>query len=181
MTLYGPWKANDWSESTTRSQFRKDQFTWHGDLDAYACPADHLRKRVGCHTRVGSGGREVVEWQYRGDAHTGQACPLRGQCSTSPGEAKEGTTNDAPPQPSGRRVAAEVASRRVPLRLPWLQWLFFLDSAHMYSIVDDISYHCHHLEPVRGHSHDAGCRHLRTTGSEPHPCVAPTGPGQWDC
>jgi hypothetical protein len=34
VTLYGPWKANDWSEPQTGSHFRKDQFTWHGDLDA---------------------------------------------------------------------------------------------------------------------------------------------------
>lgn len=30
-----------------------------------------------------SGGREVVEWRYRGDASTCQACPLREQCTTS--------------------------------------------------------------------------------------------------
>ena len=31
----------------------------------------------------GSGGREVVEWTYRGDASTCQTCPLREQCTTS--------------------------------------------------------------------------------------------------
>jgi hypothetical protein len=82
-TLYGPWKANDWSEPKPRSRFSKDQFTWHGDLDAYECPAGHLLKRVSCHTRVCSGGREVREWQYRGEAQTCQACPLRQQCTTS--------------------------------------------------------------------------------------------------
>jgi hypothetical protein len=83
VTLYGPWKANDWSEPTTRSRFSKDHFTWHGDLDAYECPAGHLLKRVSCHTRVCSGGREVKEWQYRGEAKTCQACPLRQRCTTS--------------------------------------------------------------------------------------------------
>jgi hypothetical protein len=83
VTLYGPWKANDWSEPKPRSRFSKDQFTWHGNLDAYECPAGHLLKRVSCHTRVCSGGREVVEWQYRGEAQTCQACPLRQQCTTS--------------------------------------------------------------------------------------------------
>ena len=83
VTLYGPWKANDWSVPKTHSQFSKDRFTWHGDLDAYECPAGHLLKRVSCHTRLCSGGREVVEWQYRGKAQTCQACPLRQQCTTS--------------------------------------------------------------------------------------------------
>jgi transposase len=83
VTLYGPWKANDWSEPKRRPLFSKDRFEWHGDLDAYACPAGHLLKRVGCHTRMCSGGRKVVEWQYRGEAQTCQACPLRKQCTTS--------------------------------------------------------------------------------------------------
>jgi len=83
VTLYGPWKTNDWSEPKTRAQFSKERFTWHGDLDAYECPAGHLLKRVSGHTRRCSGGREVVEWQYRGAAQTCQACPLRQQCTTS--------------------------------------------------------------------------------------------------
>jgi hypothetical protein len=83
VTLYGPWQANDWSQPKTRAQFSKDQFKWHGDLDAYECPAGHLLKRVSGHTRRCSGGREVVEWQYRGEAQTCQACPLRQQCTTS--------------------------------------------------------------------------------------------------
>ena len=83
VTLYDPWKANDWSAPKTHPRFSKDQFKWHGDLDAYECPAGHLLKRVRCHTRLCSGGREVVEWQYRGEAQTCQACPLRQQCTTS--------------------------------------------------------------------------------------------------
>ncbi len=83
VTLYGPWQANDWSAPKSRSQFNKDCFTWHGDLDAYECPAGHLLKRVRCHIRRCSGGREVMEWQYLGEARTCQACPLRPQCTTS--------------------------------------------------------------------------------------------------
>ncbi|MEE9147142.1 MAG: IS1182 family transposase [Candidatus Tectomicrobia bacterium] len=81
--LYGPWKENDWSGPKTPKRFRKNCFTWHGDLDAYECPAGQFLGRSGCHTRVCSGGREVVEWTYRGDAQTCQACPLRQQCTTS--------------------------------------------------------------------------------------------------
>jgi transposase len=83
VTLYGPWKANDWSEPKTPSHFSKDEFKWHSDLDAYECPAGHLLKRVSCHKRPCSGGREVVTWQYRGEAQTCQACSLREQCTTS--------------------------------------------------------------------------------------------------
>ena len=85
--LSGPWKENDWSEPKTPAQLSKDHLTWRGDLDAYECPAGQFLGRSGCHTRVCSGGREVVEWTYRGDASTCQACPLRAQCTTS----KKGT------------------------------------------------------------------------------------------
>ncbi len=81
--LYGPWKENDWSGPKTPARFSKDRFTWHGDLDSYECPAGQFLKRSGYHTRVCSGGREVVEWTYRGDAQTCQACPLREKCTTS--------------------------------------------------------------------------------------------------
>ena len=83
VTLYGPWKENDWSQPKTPALFSKDRFTWHGDLEAYRCPAGQLLKRSGRHKRECSGGREVVEWTYRGDAKTCQACPLRAQCTTS--------------------------------------------------------------------------------------------------
>ena len=83
VTLYGPWKENDWSQPKTPALFSKDRFTWHGDLDVYRCPAGQLLKRRGRHTRECSGGREVVEWTYRGEASTCQACPLREQCTTS--------------------------------------------------------------------------------------------------
>ena len=81
--LYGPWKENDWSGPKTPKRFSKDRFIWHAALDAYECPAGQLLRRVGGHTRVCSGGREVLEWTYRGDADTCQACPLRQQCTTS--------------------------------------------------------------------------------------------------
>ncbi len=83
VTLYGPWKENDWSGPKTPALFSKDRFTWQGDLDAYTCPAGQLLKRSGRHKRECSGGREVVEWTYRGDAQPCQACPLRQQCTTS--------------------------------------------------------------------------------------------------
>jgi len=81
--LYGPWKEHDWSQPKTPALFSKDRFTWHGDLDAYRCPAGQLLKRSGHHKRECSGGREVVEWTYRGDASTCQTCPLREPCTTS--------------------------------------------------------------------------------------------------
>jgi hypothetical protein len=107
VTLYGPWKANDWSEPKARSHFSKDQFTWHDDLDAYACPAGHLLKRVGTHTRVCSGGREVVEQQYRGDAPTCQAGPLRERCTTS--------------QKSGRSVQRSEHEELIEAHRTWME------------------------------------------------------------
>jgi hypothetical protein len=62
VTLYGPWKAHDWSAPKTHPRFSKDQFTWHDDLDAYECPAGHLLKRVSCHTRRGLGHMTVHKY-----------------------------------------------------------------------------------------------------------------------
>ncbi len=83
VTLYGPWKENDWSRPKTPQRFSKDRFIWHAERDSYECPAGQRLGRVSSHTRVCSGGREVREWTYRGDADTCQACPLRAQCTTS--------------------------------------------------------------------------------------------------
>ncbi len=83
VTLYGPWKENDWSGPKASSLFSKDRFTWQSDLDAYTCPAGQVLKRAGNHKRVCSGGREVMESTYRGDAQTCQACSLRHHCTTS--------------------------------------------------------------------------------------------------
>lgn len=83
VTLYGPWKENDVSRPKVKAQLSKDDFEWHPALDAYQCPAGHLLKRAERERRVRSGGREVVEWRYRGDASTCQACPRREQCTTS--------------------------------------------------------------------------------------------------
>ncbi|MDH3601945.1 MAG: IS1182 family transposase [Candidatus Tectomicrobia bacterium] len=117
VTLYGPWKANDWSEPKTRSQLSKDQFTWHRDLDAYECPAGHLLKRVGTHTRVCSGGREVVEWQYRGDAQTCQACPLREPCTTSKKSGRSVQRSEHEELIEAHRTWMETAEAKAVYRL----------------------------------------------------------------
>jgi hypothetical protein len=83
VTLYGPWKENDWSRPKTPQRFSKDRFIWHAERDSYECPAGQMLGRVSSHTRACSGGRAVREWTYRGDADTCQACPLRAQCTTS--------------------------------------------------------------------------------------------------
>ena len=88
VTLYGPWQAHDWSEPKAATRFSKDDFTWRRDLEAYVCPAGQLLKRTGCHTRLCSGGRQVLMETYRGEAQTCQSCPLREQCTTSKKEGR---------------------------------------------------------------------------------------------
>ena len=117
VTLYGPWKANDWSAPKTGSHFSKEQFTWHGDLDAYACPAGHLLKRVSRHTRVCSGGREVVEQQYRGDAQTCQACSLHKQCTTSKKSGRSVQRSEHEELIEAHRAWMETAEAKAVYRL----------------------------------------------------------------
>jgi len=83
VTLYGPWKENDWSKPKKPAVWSKDHFRRDGDLDAYVCPAGPLLKRSGCHKQGCSGGREVRMETYRGEARTCQTCPLREKCTTS--------------------------------------------------------------------------------------------------
>ena len=117
VTLYGPWKAHDWSAPKTHPRFSKDQFTWHDDLDAYECPAGHLLKRVSGHTRRCSGRREVVEWQYRGEAKTCQACPLRKQCTTSQKGGRSVLRNEHEELIQAHRVWMETVEARAVYRL----------------------------------------------------------------
>ncbi len=115
--LYGPWKENDWSEPKTPAQFSKDHFTWRGDLDAYECPAGQLLTRSGRHTRVCSGGREVMEWTYRGDAHTCQACPLRAQCTTSKKSGRSVQRSEHDDLIQAHRTWMETAEAKTVYRL----------------------------------------------------------------
>lgn len=107
VTLYGPWKENDWSQPKTPSLFSKDHFTWHGDLNAYECPAGQLLKRTGGHKRVCSGGRQVMMATYRGDAQTCQTCPLRESCTTS--------------QKSGRSVQRSEHEDLIQAHRAWME------------------------------------------------------------
>ena len=107
VTLYGPWKENDWSRSKPPQHFCKDRFIWHAERDAYECPAGQMLERVSSHTRRCSGGREVREWTYRGDADTCQACPLRGQCTTS--------------QKSGRSVQRSEHDDLIAAHRAWME------------------------------------------------------------
>ena len=107
VTLYGPWKENDWSRSKTPQHFSKDRFIWHAERDAYECPAGQMLERMSSHTRRCSGSREVREWTYRGDADTCQACPLRGQCTTS--------------QKSGRSVQRSEHDDLIAAHRAWME------------------------------------------------------------
>jgi hypothetical protein len=115
--LYGPWKENDWSEPKTPARFSKDRFTWQGDLDAYECPAGQLLTRSRRHTRVCSGGREVMEWTYRGDAHTCQACPLRAQCTTSTKSGRSVQRSEHDDLIQAHRAWMETAEAKTVYRL----------------------------------------------------------------
>jgi hypothetical protein len=83
VTLYGPWKANDLNAPTTTALFDKTHFEWLPECETYRCPAGHVLKRVGRQTYARSGGREEIVMRYGMKGQTCQACPLRGQCTTS--------------------------------------------------------------------------------------------------
>lgn len=86
VTLYGPWKENDYSQSKKNSSsrlFSKDAFQWLAQSNCYECPAGKPLTYVGRETRTRSGEREEILLRYASAAQTCQACPLRDRCTAS--------------------------------------------------------------------------------------------------
>jgi transposase len=92
VTLYAPagdgkgTAAADGEAASGRPERKitKAQFTWLPESGTYRCPAGHeLRlERRGVQQR--SGGRELVEFQYRCPGEHCRACPLAARCTRSP-------------------------------------------------------------------------------------------------
>jgi hypothetical protein len=117
VTLYGPWKENDWSKPKQPAVWNKDHFRWDGDLDAYVCPAGQLLKRTGCHKRVCSGQRQVMMETYRGDTQTCQACPLREKCTTSKKSGRSVQRSEHEDLIQAHRAWMETAEAKTVYRL----------------------------------------------------------------
>ena len=69
------------------------------------------------HTRVSSGGREVMEWAYRGDADTCQACPLRQYCTTSQKQGRSVQRSEHDDLIAAHRAWMEMAQAKSVYRL----------------------------------------------------------------
>lgn len=86
VTLYGPWKENDYSESKKKPSnqlFSKDDFQWLDESNCYECPAGELLSLVGRETRTRSGEREEILLRYACPAETCRACTQRERCTAS--------------------------------------------------------------------------------------------------
>lgn len=88
VTLYGPWKENDFSQATTSRLYSKDDFAWFSKREAYRCPAGQWLELLGCERRIRSGGRAEVLMRYACAPKTCQACRLRSQCTKSKNGAR---------------------------------------------------------------------------------------------
>ena len=117
VALYGPWKEHDWSGAKTPKPFSKDRFIWHAERDSYECPAGQMLRRIASHTRVCSGGREVMEWTYRGDADTCQACALRAHCTTSQTQGRSVQRSEHDDLIAAHRAWMETAPAKAVYRL----------------------------------------------------------------
>jgi hypothetical protein len=98
------------SPPKAKAQLTKEAFEWHPALDASQCPAERAR-------RMGSGGREVVVWRYRGDAPTGHACPLRAHWTTSQKSGRSLRRNEHEDLIIAHRAWRETAEVKAVYRL----------------------------------------------------------------
>jgi transposase len=90
VTLYGPWKENDYSRKTkptsqeTNVSITKDQFTWCPTTNEYLCPQQHPLTYIGTQNRQQADGEINQMLQYKCSASHCTGCPLADRCTTNP-------------------------------------------------------------------------------------------------
>ncbi len=82
VSLYGPWKANDYpeAEAPAAKPLSKDAFMWDEATRSYQCPQQQPLLLAGVQNRPRSLGRSEKLELYRADAATCTACPLKARC-----------------------------------------------------------------------------------------------------
>lgn len=87
VTLYGPWRENDYSRSAAKGKQRmipKEQFTWLPNERRYKCPQGHPLDWIGKESRLQADGEINVVHRYRCPPEHCRICPLQPHCTKSP-------------------------------------------------------------------------------------------------
>jgi transposase len=124
LTLYGPWRENDFSRARSEKQgtkpklMGKDRFTWNPEEQVYVCPAGHSLTWIGQEKRVCVDGELNVMHRYRcHPRHCGE-CPLSAQCTTNPrrGRCVKRSEHETLVDAHRARMATEEAQQTYKLR-----------------------------------------------------------------
>ncbi|MEO7156432.1 MAG: IS1182 family transposase [Vicinamibacterales bacterium] len=84
-TAYAPWQTNDFSQKKASRYYKKEQFEWMPQEQAYECPQGQrlsLRKSSG---QKRSGTEKVELQMYQAEPATCASCPARGKCTPGKG------------------------------------------------------------------------------------------------
>lgn len=90
VTLYGPWKENDYSRKAkpdsqeTSISISKDLFTWCPTTNQYLCPQQHPLTYIGTQNREQADGEINRMLQYKCSPTHCTGCPLADRCTTNP-------------------------------------------------------------------------------------------------
>ena len=91
LTLYGPWRENDYSRSAAKEKqhmIAKEQFIWLPEEQCYRCPEGHSLRWIGKKKRPQSDGEINIMHSYRCLPEHCRACALQSQCTTNPARGR---------------------------------------------------------------------------------------------
>jgi hypothetical protein len=120
LTLYGPWRENDYSRSAAKGKQRmipKEQFAWLPEENRYRCPQGHALHWIGKQKRVQSDGAINVMHSYRCLPEHCKACPLQSECTKSPARGRSVKRSENEDLVIAHRVRMETEESKAVYRL----------------------------------------------------------------
>lgn len=120
ITMYGPWRENDYSRSpaiTKQRMIPKEQFTWLPDEHGYRCPQGHTLRWIGKEKRMQSDGEVNIMHSYRCLPEHCRACPLQTHCTTNPARGRSVKRSEHEELVIAHRARMDTAEAKQAYRL----------------------------------------------------------------
>jgi hypothetical protein len=88
ITLYGPWRENDYSKAAKKGKkprpLGKEHFQWDAEHNMYRCPEGHPMPQIGIQRRHQADDQVNVMYSYLCSAEDCSACPRQPSCCANP-------------------------------------------------------------------------------------------------
>jgi hypothetical protein len=121
VTLYGPWQANDYSQSVTKKKaspmIPKDAFTWAPEANQYRCPEGHPLPWIGKEKRIQADGEVNIMHRYRCSPERCQACARQASCTKNPARGRAVKRSEHEDLVNAHRARMETPEGRALYRL----------------------------------------------------------------